>query len=155
MKQISCANYTEMHISKETCPFVTLGSLNTFSAAVISQNTYFEILLWNRLKRQFPRSIRKLTSSIYFHRTFDWPNIFSSSHFLSQCLSARTCPLMYSLPIDSFLFMNIHLEISSVCEGGFPTPVLNCTVKYFLFLPLSHSPASKGKILVMEPLFYA
>lgn len=51
MKQISCANYTEMRISKETYPFVTHGSLNTFSAAVISQNTYFEILLWNRLKR--------------------------------------------------------------------------------------------------------
>lgn len=153
MKQIFWYQFYYNTSSKETRPFVTPWKFkHLVDGVVMAWDTHFVTPLWNWLQREFPRSIKKSTSLIYFLSTFNWPSRLSSSHsyFLSLSLDL-SCHILLWMQIH-FHSMNIHLEINSV---NFSTPSLNCTVKYFLFSPLPHSPMFKKKISVMETFFFS
>lgn len=96
-------------------PLVTPWEFKHFrGAVVIARNTVLEFLLGSDFKHSFLDLSENQHDQFIFHRTCNWPNVFSSSHslFLSLYLDLSSGALLCLL--IHFHLMNIHLKISSV-----------------------------------------
>lgn len=155
MRRISCTKCTVlyMHLMKHVLlwPF---ESLNTFLVLFSLPRTLF----WNSSLEVTLNTVFLDPSENQHHQFIVTGHSIGLKCFLFLilffCLPLLSLVLSCTpLPVDSLSFNEHSCKISSICEQGVPTPVLNCPVTCFLFLPLPYSPISEEKILAIEPLF--